>query len=154
MGIVIGKDAHNVKAKDAYQYIAGYCVINDVSERFWQLKRGSQWDKGKGFPSFSPTGPYLVTTDEIPDPHNLEMWLEVNGKRMQTGNTNDMIFDVPTIIEYVSTCYGLIAGDIITTGTPPGVGLGMTPNVFFKSGDVVRLGIEKLGISEQHLVAA
>lgn len=154
LGIVIGKKARYVTKKDALKHVAGYCVINDVSEREYQLERGGTWDKGKGCDTFGPVGPWLVTTDEIKDPQKLDMWLDVNGKRFQTGNTKTMIFDAATIISYVSEFMTLMPGDIITTGTPPGVGMGIKPKArFLKAGDVMTLGIEGLGEQRQEVVA-
>jgi 2-keto-4-pentenoate hydratase/2-oxohepta-3-ene-1,7-dioic acid hydratase in catechol pathway len=152
IGMVIGKKAQYVSEEDALQYVAGYCVVNDVSERNYQLERGGQWDKGKGFDTFGPVGPYLVTCDEVGDPQNLDMWLDINGERMQTGNTRTMIFNCAKIISYLSECMTLLPGDIIITGTPPGVGMGMKPPRFLKPGDVVTLGIEKLGEQRQKIV--
>jgi 2,4-didehydro-3-deoxy-L-rhamnonate hydrolase len=150
LGVVIGTRASYVSKKDALKHVAGYCVVNDVSEREWQLERGMTWDKGKGFDTFGPIGPWLVTADEVPNPQKLSMWLDVNGKRMQNGSTKTMIFDVATIVAYCSQLMTLEPGDIITTGTPPGVGLGMKPNpVFLKAGDVMTLGIEGLGEQRQ-----
>jgi 2,4-didehydro-3-deoxy-L-rhamnonate hydrolase len=150
LGVVIGTQARSVAKKDALSHVAGYCVINDVSEREYQMERGQTWDKGKGFDTFGPVGPWLVTPDEVGNPGKLDMWLDVNGSRMQTGNTKTMIFDVASIIAYCSTLMTLEPGDIITTGTPPGVGLGKKPNpVFLKPGDVMELGIEKLGEQRQ-----
>ena len=150
LAFVIGKRAKNVAEADALDYVAGYMICNDVSEREWQLERGQTWDKGKGFDTFGPIGPYLVTRDEIPDPQNLAMWL--NGQRMQTGNTNTMIFTVRQLVAYVSFLCTLEPGDIITTGTPPGVGMGMKPNpVFLKAGDVMRVGIDGLGEQRQEV---
>lgn len=154
LGIVIGKPAKYIEASDAYTHIAGYCVVNDVSERAYQLERGGTWDKGKGCDTFGPVGPWLVTADEIPDPQALDMWLEVDGVRRQTGSTRTMIFDVPTIVAYVSQFMGLQPGDIITTGTPPGVGLGMKPPVYLKPGQTMRLSVDGLGVQEQRTVAA
>jgi 2-keto-4-pentenoate hydratase/2-oxohepta-3-ene-1,7-dioic acid hydratase in catechol pathway len=155
LGIVIGAPAHNIAEADALAHVAGYCVVNDVSERHWQLERGATWDKGKGFPTFGPVGPWLVTRDEVPDPQALSMWLEVNGKRVQDGNTATMIFGVAHIVAYCSRIMQLEAGDIITTGTPPGVGMGQKPEPWFlKPGDVVELGIEGLGQQRQTFVAA
>ncbi|MEZ0496426.1 fumarylacetoacetate hydrolase family protein [Sphingomonas sp. IW22] len=155
LGIVIGAPAHNIGEADALAHVAGYCVVNDVSERHWQLQRGATWDKGKGFPTFGPVGPWLVTRDEVPDPQALSMWLEVNGKRVQDGNTATMIFGVAHIVAYCSRIMQLEAGDIITTGTPPGVGMGQKPEPWFlKPGDVVELGIEGLGQQRQTFVAA
>ena len=153
LGVVIGKKARYVSKKDALKHVAGYCVVNDVSEREFQLERGSQWDKGKGCDTFGPVGPWLVTTDEIKNPQKLAMWLDVNGKNCQRGNTKTMIFDVATIISYASEFMTLMPGDIITTGTPPGVGMGMKPQRFLKAGDVITLGIEGLGEQRQKVVA-
>ena len=153
LGIVIGTRAQYVAESKALDYVAGYCVVNDVSERAFQMQ-SSQWDKGKGCDSFGPIGPWLVTTDEITDPQTLDMWLDVNGKRMQTGNTRTMIFGAANIVSYVSRYMTLLPGDIITTGTPPGVGMGMKPEpVFLKPGDVVTLGIKGLGEQRQKVVA-
>jgi 2,4-diketo-3-deoxy-L-fuconate hydrolase len=153
LGIVIGSKAQYVPEDKALEHVAGYCVVNDVSERAFQLQ-SSQWDKGKGCDSFGPIGPWLVTTDEITDPQVLDMWLDVNGKRMQTGNTRTMIFGAANIVSYVSRYMTLLPGDIITTGTPPGVGMGMKPEpVFLKPGDVVTLGIKGLGEQRQKVVA-
>lgn len=152
---VIGKKAQSVSEADALNHVAGYMICNDVSEREWQLEHGTQWVKGKSFDTFAPLGPWLVTADEIRDPQNLAMWLDVNGKRMQTGNTNTMIFGVRKLVEYVSYCMTLLPGDVITTGTPPGVGLGVKPNpVFLKAGDTMRLGIEGLGEQKQEVKSA
>ncbi len=152
LAFVIGKTAKAVSEADALNYVAGYMICNDVSEREWQLERGQTWDKGKGFDTFGPVGPWLVTRDEIADPQNLAMWLDVNGKRMQTGNTNTMIFNVKQLVAYVSFLCTLKPGDIITTGTPPGVGMGMKPNaVFLKAGDVMRVGIDGLGEQRQEV---
>lgn len=153
LGIVIGAKAQYVAQNDALDYVAGYCVVNDVSERNFQLERGSQWDKGKGCDSFGPVGPWLATKDEIPDPQNLAMWLDVNGERRQTGSTRTMIFSCASLVSYISQFMTLLPGDIITTGTPPGVGLGMKPPRFLKAGDVVTLGIEGLGDQRQEAVA-
>ena len=152
LGIVIGKKTRYVTKGNALDHIAGYVLVNDVSEREFQAERGPQWDKGKGCDTFGPVGPYLVTRDEVKDPQNLELWLDVNGKRMQTGNTKTMIFPVKEIISYVSEFMTLFAGDIITTGTPPGVGSGMKPQVFLKAGDVMTLGISGLGEQRQKIV--
>ena len=153
LGVVIGTQARNVSKKDALNHVVGYCLINDVSEREFQMERGQTWDKGKGFDTFGPIGPWLVTTDEVGNPGKLAMWLDVNGVRMQTGSTKTMIFDIATIVSYCSMLMTLEPGDIITTGTPPGVGLGMKPNpVFLKPGDVMTLGIEKLGEQKQTVV--
>lgn len=154
LGIVIGTEAHNVSEADALDHVAGYCVVNDVSERHWQTERGMTWDKGKGFPTFGPVGPWMVTKDEVGDVQNLGMWLSVNGKKVQDGNTKTMIFDVKQIVSYLSQIMTLLPGDIITTGTPPGVGLGQKPEPWYlKAGDVVELGIEKLGQQRQDFVA-
>ena len=154
LGVVIGTRASYVEEADALAYVAGYCVVNDVSERHWQLERGLTWDKGKGFPTFGPVGPWLVTQDEVGDVHNLGMWLSVNGKRVQDGNSRTMIFSVAQIVAYCSQIMTLEPGDIITTGTPPGVGMGQKPEPWYlKPGDVVELGIEKLGAQKQEFVA-
>jgi 2,4-diketo-3-deoxy-L-fuconate hydrolase len=154
LGIIIGSKAQYVDEASALDHVAGYCVINDVSEREWQIERGGSWDKGKGCDTFGPTGPWLVTKDEVGDVQNLAMWLDVNGKRMQTGTTKTMIFGAATLVSYVSHFMTLMPGDIITTGTPPGVGMGMKPApVFLKPGDVMTLGIEKLGEQRQDVVA-
>ncbi|MFL5139924.1 MAG: fumarylacetoacetate hydrolase family protein [Microvirga sp.] len=151
--IVIGERASYVAANESLNYVAGYCVCNDVSEREFQIERGGQWMKGKGCPTFGPLGPWMVTADEVGDVQNLSMWLDVNGKRMQTGSTKTMIFDCAQLVSYISHFMILEPGDIITTGTPPGVGLGMKPPQFLKAGDVVSLGIEKLGEQRQKVVA-
>jgi 2-keto-4-pentenoate hydratase/2-oxohepta-3-ene-1,7-dioic acid hydratase in catechol pathway len=155
LGIVIGTRAKYVAETDAMNHVAGYCVVNDVSERNFQSERpGGQWDKGKGCDTFGPTGPWMVTKDEIPDPQNLPMWLDVNGERMQTGNTKTMIFNVVQIVSYVSHFITLHPGDIIATGTPPGVGMGKKPNpIWLKSGDVMTLGIAGLGEQKQNVLA-
>jgi len=152
LGVVIGTKARYVSEADALSYVAGYCVVNDVSERAFQMQ-SSQWDKGKGCDTFGPIGPWLVTTDEITDPQNLSMWLDVNGKRMQTGNTRTMIFTVAQLVSYVSRYMTLLPGDILTTGTPPGVALGMKEPAWLKPGDVVTLGIKGLGEQRQTIVA-
>lgn len=153
LAFVMGKTAKSVSEADALDYVAGYMICNDVSEREWQLERGQTWDKGKGFDTFGPIGPWLVTRDEIGDPQNLAMWLDVNGQRAQTGSTKTMIFTVRQLIAYVSFLYTLKPGDIITTGTPPGVGMGMKPNPqFLKAGDVMRVGIDGLGEQRQEVV--
>ena len=150
LGIVIGSRARYVSEADALAHVAGYCVVNDVSEREYQLERGSQWDKGKGCDTFGPVGPWLVTTDEVGDVQNLSMWLEVNGHRYQKGSTKTMIFGAAQIVSYLSRFMTLNPGDLITTGTPPGVGLGVKPNpVFLKPGDTMRVYIERLGQQEQ-----
>jgi len=154
LGVVVGKRASYVEAANALDHVAGYCVVNDVSERHWQLERGFTWDKGKGFPTFGPVGPWLVTADEVGDPQDLSMWLSVNGTRVQDGSTKTMIFTVAEIVAYCSQIMTLEPGDIITTGTPPGVGMGQKPEPWFlKPGDVVELGIEKLGQQRQEFVA-
>jgi 2-keto-4-pentenoate hydratase/2-oxohepta-3-ene-1,7-dioic acid hydratase in catechol pathway len=152
LGVVIGKLTRHVSQKAALDHVAGYCTINDVSEREFQLERGSQWDKGKGCDTFGPIGPWLVTRDEIENPQKLAMWLDLNGKRMQTGNTRTMIFSVAKIVSHLSQYMTLMPGDVITTGTPPGVGLGMKPQRFLKAGDVMTLGIEGLGAQTQRVV--
>jgi 2-keto-4-pentenoate hydratase/2-oxohepta-3-ene-1,7-dioic acid hydratase in catechol pathway len=154
LGVVIGTEAYRVDEASALHHVAGYCVINDVSEREWQQERGATWDKGKGFPGFGPIGPWLVTADEVGDPQALGMWLEVNGKRVQDGSSATMIFTVAQIVSYLSQFMTLLPGDVITTGTPPGVGLGQKPAPWYlKPGDVVTLGIEKLGVQRQVFVA-
>ena len=154
LGVVIGSRARYVSEADALAHVAGYCVINDVSEREYQLERGSQWDKGKGCDTFGPIGPWLVTADEVGDVQNLSMWLDVNGRRFQTGNTRTMIFGVAQIVSYLSRFMTLNPGDLITTGTPPGVGMGAKPEpVYLKAGDVMRLGIDKLGEQQQSVFA-
>jgi 2,4-didehydro-3-deoxy-L-rhamnonate hydrolase len=155
LGVVIGRTARSVSANDALRYVAGYCVVNDVSEREYQWKRSaSQWGKGKGCDTFGPVGPWLVTKDEVKDPQKLDMWLDVNGERRQTGNTRTMIFSVAALVADTSRYMTLLPGDIITTGTPPGVGMGMKPPRYLKAGDVVTLGIEGLGTQRQKIVAA
>jgi len=153
LGVVIGKKAQYVPEEKAIDYVAGYCIVNDVSERGFQLQ-SSQWDKGKGCDTFGPIGPWLVTTDEIRDPQNLDMWLDVNGRRMQKGNTRTMIFSVAQLVSYCSRYMTLLPGDIITTGTPPGVGMGKKPDpVWLMPGDVMNLGIQGLGEQRQEVVA-
>ncbi|WP_334597818.1 ureidoglycolate lyase [Pseudomonas alvandae] len=155
LGVVIGKGGRYIDEANALEHVAGYCVINDVSEREWQLERGGTWDKGKGFDTFGPLGPWLVTKDEIPDPHALDLWLEVDGHRYQDGNTRTLIFSVPQLIAYLSRCMSLQPGDVISTGTPPGVGLGIKPDpVFLRPGQTMRLGIEGLGEQRQVTVQA
>lgn len=150
LGVVIGKRAKYVSKKDALEHVAGYCIVNDVSERYFQTQMSGQWTKGKSCDTFGPTGPWLVTRDEIPDPQKLDMTLDVNGKRMQTGNTSTMIFTVAEIVEHLSGLMTLHPGDVITTGTPPGVGMGMKPRpVYLKEGDVMELWIEGLGRQRQ-----
>ncbi len=153
LGIVIGSTARYVSEDRALDYVAGYSVVNDVSERSFQLERGSQWDRGKGCDTFGPIGPYLVTTDEVPNPQALDMWLDLNGQRMQTGNTRTMIFGAAFLVSYISRFMTLLPGDIIATGTPPGVGLGKKPPVFLKSGDVMTLGLKGLGEQRQEVRA-
>ena len=153
LGIIIGKKAKYISEDDAKNYIAGYCVVNDVSERDFQIKRSGQWTKGKSCDTFGPIGPYLVTTDEIEDIQNLSMYLDVNGKRMQTGSTKTMIFSAYHIVHYLSQFMTLFPGDVIATGTPPGVGMGMKPAVYLKPGDVMKLGIDNLGDQEQKCVS-
>lgn len=154
LGVIIGTRASCVSEADALGHVAGYAVVNDVSERHWQQERGPTWDKGKGFPTFGPVGPWLVTADEVGDPQRLGMWLDVNGARKQDGSTATMIFSVAQIVSYLSQFMTLEPGDIVTTGTPPGVGLGQKPEPWFlKAGDVVTLGIEKLGQQRQEFVA-
>ena len=153
LGIVIGSKAQYVSQKDALNFVAGYALINDVSEREYQLERGPQWDKGKGCDTFGPIGPWLATLDEIANVQKLGMWLDLNGQRVQTGNTKTMIFGVAKIVSYVSQFMTLMPGDVITTGTPPGVGMGMKPPRFLKKGDVMTLGIEGLGEQRQVVVA-
>ena len=152
LGIVIGAHTKYVSQENALDHVAGYCVVNDVSERQWQLEQGGQWIKGKSGDTYGPIGPWLVTRDEVPDPQNLDMWLEVNDKRHQDGNTRTMIFPVSQIVSYLSQCMSLQAGDIIATGTPPGVGHGMNPPVYLQPGDVVRLSVEGLGLQQQQVV--
>jgi 2,4-diketo-3-deoxy-L-fuconate hydrolase len=155
LGVVVGRTARFVDKKDALKYVAGYCIVNDVSEREYQMKRsGTQWSKGKGCDTFGPVGPWLVTTDEIKDPQSLDMWLDVNGEKRQRGNTRTMIFSVADLVSDLSKYMTLLPGDLITTGTPPGVGLGMKPEpVYLKAGDVVTLGIHGLGEQRQKVVA-
>lgn len=153
LGVVIGKTARYVEEAEALSHVAGYLTVNDLSEREYQLERGSQWDKGKGCDTFGPIGPWLVTSDEVGNAQNLDLWLDVNGRRMQTGNTRTMVFTVSHLVSYISRFMTLEPGDIITTGTPPGVGLGMKPPVYLKAGDVIRLGIEKLGEQQQRVVS-
>jgi 5-carboxymethyl-2-hydroxymuconate isomerase len=154
LAIIIGSKAKYVSEADALKHVAGYAVCNDVSERFFQIERGGQWTKGKSHDTFGPVGPWITTADEIPDPQKLGMWLDVNGTRCQTGSTATMIFGVAKIVSYVSEIMTLYPGDIITTGTPPGVGMGMKPQKFLNVGDVVTLGIDGLGAQRQQVVAA
>jgi 2-keto-4-pentenoate hydratase/2-oxohepta-3-ene-1,7-dioic acid hydratase in catechol pathway len=152
LAVVIGKKASYVNEEDAMEYIAGYCLHNDYSERAFQLERGGQWVKGKSCDSFAPMGPYLVTRDEVADPHQLHLWLDVNGKRMQDSSTSDLIFNIPHLVSYISQFMTLLPGDVISTGTPEGVGLGQKPEPWYlKAGDTIHLGIEGLG--EQHQIA-
>jgi 2-keto-4-pentenoate hydratase/2-oxohepta-3-ene-1,7-dioic acid hydratase in catechol pathway len=152
LGMVIGTKAQYVSVERALDHVAGFCLINDVSERNFQLERGGQWDKGKSFDTFGPVGPWLVTRDEVRDAQDLDMWLAVNGERVQTGNSRTMIFDCARIVSYLSECMTLMPGDIIATGTPPGVGMGMTPQRFLKPGDVMTLSVAKLGQQRQRVV--
>lgn len=154
LGIIIGKEAKYIKEDQSQDYIAGYCVVNDLSERAFQLERSGQWVKGKSCDTFGPIGPYLVTKDEIDDPQNLKMWLDVNGKRMQDGTTKTMVYGVNFLVSYISQFMSLQPGDIISTGTPPGVGMGQKPQVFLKAGDEMKLGIEGLGEQTQKTVDA
>jgi 2,4-didehydro-3-deoxy-L-rhamnonate hydrolase len=153
LGIVIGSLAKYVSKADAPKHIAGYCVINDVSEREYQLERHGTWDKGKGCDTFGPIGPWLVTADEVPDPSNLPMWLEVNGKRFQDGSTATMVYKPAFLVSYLSQFMSLMPGDVISTGTPPGVGMGQKPPQYLKAGDRMELGIEGLGVQRQNVVA-
>ena len=153
LAVVIGRKAQYVEEMDALSYVAGYVVMNDVSERAFQLEQGGQWVKGKSFDTSAPLGPWLVTADEVPDPQALNLWLEVNGEVRQKGNTSTMIFSVAHLISYVSRFMTLLPGDVITTGTPPGVGLGYNPPIFLKAGDVMRLGVEGLGEQRQDVKA-
>lgn len=153
LGIVIGERAAYVDEGDALDHVAGFLVVDDLSERQFQMERGQTWDRGKGCETFGPVGPWLVTADEVGDPQALDMWLDVNGKRMQTGSTRTMIFDCAALVSYVSEFMILLPGDIITTGTPPGVGMGMKPQVWLQEGDVIELGIEKLGRQRHKVIA-
>jgi 2,4-diketo-3-deoxy-L-fuconate hydrolase len=154
LGVVIGKGGRYIEEADALSHVAGYCVINDVSEREFQLERSGTWDKGKGCDTFGPTGPWLVTADEVPDSDNLKMWLDVDGKRYQNGSTSTMVYKVPFLISYLSRFMSLQPGDVISTGTPPGVGLGQKPPVYLHAGQVMHLGIEGLGTQTQTVVQA
>ena len=154
LGVIIGKEAKYISESESESHIAGYCIINDLSEREFQIEHSGQWVKGKSCDTFGPIGPYLVTTDEVPDPQNLKMWLDVNGKRMQDGSTSTMVYGVNFLISYLSQFMSLQPGDIISTGTPPGVGMGMKPQVFLKAGDVMKLGIEGLGEQTQKTIQA
>ena len=153
LAVVIGKKASYVEKERAMDYVAGYCLHNDISERAFQLEMGGTWDKGKGCDTFAPIGPWLVTKDEIPDVHQLRLWLKLNGKIMQDGSSSNLIFDIPTLVSYTSCFMTLLPGDIISTGTPAGVGLGMKPNLYLKAGDIMELGIDGLGESKQKLIA-
>lgn len=153
LGVVIGTEARHVEKANALDYVAGFCVVNDLSERQFQLEMGGQWVKGKSADTFGPIGPWLVTRDEVPDPQNLSLWLDIDGHRYQNGSTRTMIFDVATIVSYASRFMSLQPGDTISTGTPPGVGLGQRPNVFLKPGQTMRLGIDGLGEQTQRTVA-
>lgn len=152
LGVIIGTRAKNIKKKDALAHVAGYCTINDLSEREFQIERAGQWTKGKSYDTFGPIGPWLVTTDEVKDPQKLKLWLELNGKKVQDGSTATMVFGVAHIVAYLSQFFTLMPGDVITTGTPPGVGMGMKPQRFLKPGDVMRVGIEGLGVQQQKVV--
>jgi 2-keto-4-pentenoate hydratase/2-oxohepta-3-ene-1,7-dioic acid hydratase in catechol pathway len=152
LGVIIGTKAKNIRKADALKYVAGYCTINDLSEREFQAERSGQWTKGKSYDTFGPIGPWLVTSDEVKDPQKLHMWLDLNGKRVQDGSTSTMVFGVAHIVAYLSQFFTLMPGDIITTGTPPGVGMGMKPQRFLKPGDTMRLGIEGLGEQGQKVV--
>jgi 2-keto-4-pentenoate hydratase/2-oxohepta-3-ene-1,7-dioic acid hydratase in catechol pathway len=154
LGVVIGRTTRGVSEGNALGHVAGYCVVNDLSERHWQTERGGTWDKGKGFDGFGPIGPWLVTRDEVPDAQALALWLDVNGEAKQRGNTASMIFSVARLVSYVSQCMTLLPGDVIATGTPPGVGMGIKPQPqFLRAGDVVELGIDGLGRQRQKIVA-
>jgi 2-keto-4-pentenoate hydratase/2-oxohepta-3-ene-1,7-dioic acid hydratase in catechol pathway len=154
LGVIIGKGGRYIPEAQAMEHVAGYCVVNDISEREFQLDRGGQWDRGKGHDTFGPIGPWLVTADEVADPQNLALWLEVDGKRYQNGSTRTMIFTVPRVIAYLSQFMSLQPGDVVSTGTPPGVGLGQKPPVYLKPGQVMRLGVEGLGEQQQRVVQA
>ncbi len=152
LGVVIGHRAKHVKPEQALEHVAGYCVVHDLSEREFQLERKGQWSKGKGCDTFGPIGPWLVTKDEVPDPQDLHLWLEVDGKRMQDGNTRTMVYGVAFLVSYISRFMSLLPGDVISTGTPPGVGLARNPPVFLRAGQTVRLGIDGLGVQTQRFV--
>jgi 2,4-didehydro-3-deoxy-L-rhamnonate hydrolase len=149
LGVIIGRKAKNIKEKDALKHVAGYCTINDLSEREFQIERSGQWTKGKSYDTFGPVGPWLVTRDEVKDPQNLDMWLDLNGTRVQSGSTKTMVYGVAHIVAYLSQFFTLHPGDIITTGTPPGVGMGMKPQRFLKEGDKMVIGIDGLGVQRQ-----
>jgi 2-keto-4-pentenoate hydratase/2-oxohepta-3-ene-1,7-dioic acid hydratase in catechol pathway len=153
LAVVMGKHASYVEESEAMDFVAGYCLHNDVSEREFQLERGGTWDKGKGCDTFAPMGPWLVTKDEVSDPHKLRLWLKLNDEKLQDSNTSDFIFNIPHIISYVSRFMTLLPGDVISTGTPAGVGLGFNPPVYLKPGDVMELGIDGLGTSKQQAIA-
>ena len=152
LGVVIGTRAKNIKKKDALAHVAGYCTVNDLSEREFQAERAGQWTKGKSYDTFGPIGPWLVTSDEVKDPQKLKLWLELNGKKVQDGTTATMVFGVAHIVAYLSQFFTLMPGDVITTGTPPGVGMGMKPQRFLKPGDVMRICVEGLGVQQQTVV--
>jgi 2-keto-4-pentenoate hydratase/2-oxohepta-3-ene-1,7-dioic acid hydratase in catechol pathway len=154
LGVVIGRPGKQIATDQALEHVAGYCIVNDISERSYQLERGGQWDKGKGCDTFAPLGPWLVTVDEVPDPQDLSLWLEVDGRRFQDGNTRMMIFGVAHLISYISCFMSLRSGDVISTGTPPGVGLGQKPPQFLRAGQTMRLGITGLGVQQQRTVPA
>jgi 2-keto-4-pentenoate hydratase/2-oxohepta-3-ene-1,7-dioic acid hydratase in catechol pathway len=153
LGVVIGSRAKYVSEEKALEHVAGYCVVDDLSEREFQLERKGQWSKGKGCDTFGPIGPWLVTKDEVPDPQDLHLWLEVDGERRQYGNTKTMVYGVAFLVSYLSQFMSLLPGDVISTGTPPGVGLGMKPPVFLRAGQTIRLGIDGLGVQTQRTVA-
>jgi 2,4-diketo-3-deoxy-L-fuconate hydrolase len=154
LGVVIGQGGSYIEEAKAMAHVAGYCVVNDISEREYQLERSGTWDKGKGCDTFGPIGPWLVTPDEIADPHQLPMWLDVDGRRMQNGSTATMVYRIPFLISYLSRFMRLESGDVIATGTPPGVGMGFKPPVFLRSGQTMRLGIDGLGVQTQRVVAS
>jgi 2-keto-4-pentenoate hydratase/2-oxohepta-3-ene-1,7-dioic acid hydratase in catechol pathway len=154
LGIIIGKEAKYIGEEESQDHIAGYCVVNDLSERAFQLERSGQWVKGKSCDTFGPIGPHLVTKDEIPDPQNLNLWLDVNGKRMQNGSTKTMVYGVNYLVSYISQFMSLQPGDLISTGTPPGVGMGQKPQIFLQEGDVMELGVEGLGSQKQKTISA
>ncbi len=154
LGVVIGQGGRYISEVDAMQHVAGYCVVNDVSEREYQLERSGTWDKGKGCDTFGPTGPWLVTADEVPDPQALRMWLEIDGQRFQNGSTATMVYQVPFLVSYLSRFMSLQPGDVISTGTPPGVGMGQKPPVFLRAGQTIHLGIDGLGTQTQRVVQA
>jgi 2-keto-4-pentenoate hydratase/2-oxohepta-3-ene-1,7-dioic acid hydratase in catechol pathway len=152
LGVIIGKRAKNIKEADALKHVAGYCVVNDLSEREFQIERSGQWTKGKCYDTFGPIGPWLVTKDEVKDPQNLHLWLELNGKRVQDGSTSTMVYGVAFIVAYLSQFFTLLPGDIITTGTPPGVGMGMKPPQYLRPGDKMVISIDGLGVQRQKVV--